>query len=88
LKAIPPHLSSKWTYQKKDIDRVCKLRNDISHANDYDVGEAEIEKMAKFCEVLLVVSLMLKLHVEMDAAIAVIDRLDGYSMLKSINKQD
>lgn len=80
LKTVPPALSSMWVYQKSDLAKICQLRNDISHANDYQIPDDEIEKMCKFCEVLLVIALFLKLDVNMDSAVAVIGRMDGYHL--------
>lgn len=81
LKTLPPALSSMWVYQKSDLAKICQLRNDISHANDYQIQDDEIEKMCKFCEVLLVIALFLKLGVNMDSAAAVIGRTDGYHLV-------
>jgi hypothetical protein len=89
LKSVPLSLSSSWAYQKQDLAKICKLRNDISHANHYEVTDEDLESMAKYCEVLLVISLLLKLGISLDSAIAVIDRMEGYFLLKkAIDNQE
>lgn len=85
LATIPSEISIKWKYQRRDITTICKLRNDISHANDYDVLNEEIAGMAKFCEVLLVLGLLLKLGVSMESAIAVVGRIDAYFQVAGAN---
>ena len=77
-KKIPSSVSGRFVYGPKDVSSICKLRNDISHANEYRVEEEEIAKQTKFCEILLVLSLLLKLNVDMNTAVAVIGRLPGF----------
>jgi hypothetical protein len=86
LKTIPAELTDIWTYKKSDLANICKLRNDISHANDYRITDAEIEKMCKFCEVLLVIGLFIKLGVSMDSITAVIGRIDDYHLVQGYEK--
>lgn len=78
---IPESISSKWKIKKGDIGKICKLRNDITHANDYCISTSAIEEKVKFIEVLLVYSLYKKLGVELTMATKVINRISGYHLI-------
>ncbi len=58
---IPVLLSGTWKLEKSNIGEICKLRNDITHANDYSISDSRLEENVKFIEVLLVFSLFEKL---------------------------
>jgi hypothetical protein len=78
---IPKSISTQWTIEKSDIGKVCKLRNDITHANDYNINTAQIEEKVKFIEVLLVYSLFENLGVELSTAAGILDRISGYHLI-------
>lgn len=81
FKSIPCELTNDWRFQKQDIGSICKLRNDITHANDYYVSESEIEEKAKFIEILLILSLCLKIGLGLDITAKLIDRINGYHLI-------
>jgi hypothetical protein len=78
---IPKTISAKWTVEKRDIGSICKLRNDITHANDYNINTSQIEEKAKFIEVLLVYSLFEKLGIELSVAAEILHRISGYHLI-------
>jgi hypothetical protein len=86
LVVVPKELSSTWKFTKKDIGAICKLRNDMTHANDYYVEEGEVESKAKFIEVLLLLRLFLMVGIPMEISSKIINRLEGYGEIISIQK--
>ncbi|MEN8169739.1 MAG: HEPN domain-containing protein [Pseudomonadota bacterium] len=80
---MPVELSSKWKFKKCDIGGMCKLRNDITHANEYYESEGEIEGKTKFIESLLVLALCLKLGVDLKVSVEFIYRISGYQLIAS-----
>ncbi|WP_369855668.1 HEPN domain-containing protein [Candidatus Thalassolituus haligoni] len=78
---IPQQTSGRWKLYKRDISGICKLRNDITHANDYSINASELVEKEKFIEVLLVFSLFEKLDITLPITSEIIDRLSGYSSL-------
>ncbi|CAG35900.1 ApeA N-terminal domain 1-containing protein [Desulfotalea psychrophila] len=78
---IPKLVSGKWKVEKRDIGSICKLRNDITHANDYYINNNEIEEKVKFMEVLLVYSLFEKLGVELTTTAEIAYRMQGYHLV-------
>lgn len=65
-----------WVYSKIDVKRICDLRNDITHANDYSLDE--IEPMTNFIESLLVFSLLRLIDVSEVEIVKVLSRLDVF----------
>ncbi len=82
LKTIPSELRHEWSFSSKSVGEICKLRNDITHANNYYSSELEMEKKAKFIEVILVFSIFEMVGVCPSVLCKVIDRLDGYYLIK------
>lgn len=74
-------ISNHWIYKKKDIDGICKLRNDITHANDYYISELDLIRKTLFIEVLLILSLFRLIGIELNEAEKIIHRLDGYFLI-------
>ncbi len=52
-KEISIDCSENWRFKKNDFNKICKLRNDITHANDYKIIEREFMEYTMFIEVLL-----------------------------------
>lgn len=78
---IPKELSNVWKFEKKDIGNICKLRNDITHANNYYVSESEIEEKTKFIETILILSLCLKIGLRLDITAKFIHRINEYYLI-------
>lgn len=81
LKEIPNSETSKWIYGAKDMAKICKLRNDITHANHYDCNLEKMRSYAAFIEVLLVYSMLVKLGVSADSAITICRRIHCYELI-------
>lgn len=78
---LSPEVISAWKFSGKDIDAICKLRNDISHANDYDVDEQNFFEIIKFIEVLLIYALFELVKIEFPEVDKIINRLNGYHLI-------
>ncbi len=82
FEAIPGDITKRWGLQKKDIGSICKLRNDISHANDYEVDDFLIQEMTGFIEILLIISLFDKLGVDLRKSESILHRYNEYSLVE------
>jgi hypothetical protein len=72
----------KWNTHIKNIGPICKLRNDIIHANDYNICESNLNKYTKFIECLLIAALLLKIGISSEHIKSVISRIENYFYLK------
>jgi hypothetical protein len=82
---IPIEIRDEWRYSKRDINALCKLRNDITHANDYRISEDDMMSRIEFVEVLLVFALGRSLEISFDDLGNVIHRYSGYHLLKKVS---
>ncbi|MFA0811028.1 HEPN domain-containing protein [Microbulbifer epialgicus] len=82
-KTIPAEIREKWIFSNNDIGGICKLRNDITHANDYHESDSSLYKKSIFIETLLVFALYEKLGIPSDKVAPIIHRLDGYDHIKN-----
>lgn len=77
-KSLPSEIRDKWIFSNSDIAGICKLRNDITHANDYHESDNSLYKKSIFIETLLVFALYEKLGIPSDKVAPIIHRLDGH----------
>ena len=54
---LPQEMTSNWKLTTKELASVCKLRNDMVHANNHQVSEDELLSMMVFVELLLTAAL-------------------------------
>lgn len=80
-KEMPENIKNKWTFSKGDFNKICKLRNDLTHANDHDETEINIIKMTKFIEMLLVFKLFEVVGIDLSTTSKIIHLLNGYHLL-------
>ncbi|MFS7185906.1 HEPN domain-containing protein [Serratia proteamaculans] len=85
FKELPTEMTSQWKYSYSEISTICKLRNDITHANAHSINDDNLLEIEKFTEVLLVISLLLNLGVNKEHINIIIDRLSGYHLIKKEN---
>jgi hypothetical protein len=83
FETLPNSFIDNCKFKKNDIDEICKLRNTITHANDYFVTDDEIKEKTKFIEVLLIIALFDKIGTSMEIATKIIHRLDDYELVRS-----
>ena len=57
LDRLPKDMTSNWKLTTKEIASVCKLRNDMVHANNNQVSEEKLLSMMVFVELLLTAAL-------------------------------
>lgn len=74
---IPDELKSIMKYEKKDIEKICGLRNNITHANEYYVTDADLYSYTKFIQQLLSFALFNKvLEAPLDLLIPLTTRFE------------
>ena len=79
---IPKTITEKWNHSRSDISDICKLRNDITHANNYYIGDEELSSKTIFIKCLLVMRMSELLGIPVSTLCEVIHRIDGYSRLR------
>ena len=82
MKKIPKNLLKRWIYGSSDINDICKLRNDLTHANEVEPEAYEIDKNAKFIEVLLVMRLLMAIGVSVENAALIAPRIQGHTLIE------
>lgn len=81
IKQLPTELLDRWIYKLSDIESICKLRNDLTHANEFEPVEFEIERKAKFIETLLTIALFNKIGVSTDIGALIVPRIKGHDII-------
>lgn len=66
LERLPTVVTSGWRFTTKDLVAVCKLRNDIVHANNYQIAEDELFAAMVFVELMLTTALAEKLRIPLE----------------------
>ena len=52
-KTFPTEYTTKWNVEEQDIEKIVKLRNDIVHANVFEVSNQQLEQYSAFLEILI-----------------------------------
>lgn len=82
IKKIPSDLLNRWIYGPSNINEICKLRNDLTHANEIEPEEYEIERKAKFIETLLVICLLNKIGIPIDSGALIAPRIKSHQLIE------
>jgi len=82
---IPTMTQERWTYGTGDLEAICKLRNDLTHANELEPDTSDIATKAKFIEVLLVIRLLLHIGVPVADAASISGRLQHHYLIERRN---
>ncbi|WP_420482574.1 hypothetical protein [Burkholderia cepacia] len=82
LKLIPSDILDIWIYGPSDIESICKIRNDLSHANEFEPEEFEMDRKAKFIEVLLIIRLLWKIEVPIEVGASIVPRISGHDLIR------
>lgn len=78
---IPEEIKLSMSFNRSDIQRICKLRNDMTHANDYEVNEDDLYHYIKFIHQLLIFALVKNLlGVSLDVLIPLTDRFKFFKI--------
>lgn len=73
---LPQEIQSSLIFKKEDLIKICKLRNDITHANDYVISDHELYEYTIFINALLFLAITnLLLEIPLEACIPIARRL-------------
>lgn len=75
IEKLPTEVTEKLETKKSELTNICKLRNDITHANPYSIGRYEIYHYTNFIQSLLFCGLLKKLGVVITTCPALGNRL-------------
>lgn len=81
--SIPESTTKNWKYNKSDIGGICKLRNDIIHANDYYISDSDLIEKMYFIEILLIFALSHKIGFCTEFSAKFITRFEGYRNIQN-----
>ncbi len=84
--SIPKSMTTNWKYQKTDIGSICKLRNDIVHANDYYISDIDLIERMYFIEILLIFALSHKIGLCPEFCTEFAARFEGYRNIQNEHK--
>ncbi|WP_209436708.1 HEPN domain-containing protein, partial [Pseudomonas gingeri] len=76
-KKLPVKVVGGWRLKQEAIGSICKLRNDISHANDYFETSDDLLAKCAFVESLLIISLLETVGLPISISSGLIFRLPG-----------
>ncbi|WP_368084789.1 HEPN domain-containing protein [Vibrio splendidus] len=82
---LPPELKGGLLYDKQGIQKICKLRNDITHANDYVVRDSDLSKYSSFIEVLLYLALLNKIGIHPEVSSSLAHRLNRFHFVQKFD---
>lgn len=75
--SLPLKLQNSYKYKKEDLKKICKLRNDITHANDYVITESELLEYTMFINSLLFLAFInILLEIPLETCIPIANRLN------------
>lgn len=80
---FPEGHDDKLMYNKDSLVELCKLRNDITHANDTEIEQLEMEGKTTFIEMLLVYALFEKIGIGFEITKKIIYRMHGFSRIRN-----
>jgi hypothetical protein len=80
LKTIQNEQAQRWRYDASNIESICRLRNDLTHANEMEPDDLEIDAKAKFIEALLAIRLLVYLGVSLNDASYIAQRIDSHHL--------
>lgn len=87
MDALPATTRARWIYGATDLQAICKLRNDLTHANELEPDTSDIVTKAKFIETLLVIRLLLQIGVPVADAASISGRLWQHSLIELRNDE-
>lgn len=80
---LPIQLTEKISFKKQDLQEICKLRNDITHANHFLVTEEKLYKFTLFIKVLLYLALLEKIGIDIQIYWKIATRFENFYSLQS-----
>lgn len=82
MKQLPAELSAEWIFDKSHVESICKLRNDLTHANEIEPTTQDVEVRARFIEVLLVIALLKAIDIPVESMTSISPRMAGYNLIR------
>lgn len=82
---LPSELKDSISLKKINLKEICKLRNDITHANHFFVTEEELIKYTLFIKVLLYLALIEKIGIDIQQHWRIATRINPFYLLQSNN---
>lgn len=79
---LPGEIRKNWRLKQDAITAICKLRNDISHANDYFEKSDDLLSKCAFVESLLIIALLETVGIPIAVGAKIIHRLAGSHNLR------
>lgn len=80
---LPSVLKKAIDFNNQGIEKICQLRNDITHANPYSVDESTLNRYISFINMLLYVALLEKVGIKPELSSMVVNRLDGFHHIQN-----
>lgn len=80
VKTIPPNITENLRCKNADIQSMCKLRNDITHANHYYISKVDLDINIQTVETLLYLALFSILDSKPDTGAQFVHRLNNAMM--------
>jgi hypothetical protein len=82
IEKLPKSLTDIFRFKKSDLGKICKARNDITHANDVMLDEHELFGFEKFIETLFILAMLDNLNVSLDDSSKIIYRNYAFHHIK------
>lgn len=79
---LPSTLKERIVFNNEDIQDVCQLRNNITHANAYTIDEKKLAKYSSFINILLYIALLGKVEISPKSVAEVVHRLNRYHLVQ------
>ncbi|GFM73007.1 hypothetical protein PSCICL_39990 [Pseudomonas cichorii] len=81
-KKLPESRTANWSLGGKDLNSICKLRNDISHANEYYISSEDLLANTTFIESMLLIALLETVDVAIEDSSKMIGYLSGAHLIR------
>ncbi|SEH99451.1 HEPN domain-containing protein [Pseudomonas asplenii] len=81
-KRLPKSRTANWSLGANDLNQICKLRNDISHANDYYISSEDLLANTTFIESMLLIALLETVDVPIEDSSRMIGYLYGAHLIR------
>lgn len=76
--SLPLEIQNSYKFKKDDLRKICKLRNDITHANDFVITEQELLEYTMCINSLLFLAFInILLEIPLETCIPITNRLNG-----------
>lgn len=82
LETLPSEIIAGLKFSVDDLKDICRLRNDITHANEYYVSENKLTEYTYFIEMLLILALFKELGIPHTTSMLTIHRMSGYYWIR------